>query len=415
MESSAATNGQFVELFRIVDFRKLFLARVVSNFGNGMTPIALAFGVLDLPGGDAGSLSLVTTAHMIPLVAFMLIGGVAADRFGRARLVGMTDIIGSVFTAVSAISFLTGFASIPLLCFNGFMFGILNSLWYPAFTGLMPQVVPKRLLQSANSATGLGSNLSFTLGTASAGVLVAATGSGWALFIDAMSFFVAGLIVYSMRHLDTATSTDAAEQTSMLTQLREGWNEVASRKWILIVVGCAAFFHMSFEGFLGVIAPVQAKEALNGARSMGYMMAGWGIGGILGTFLAFRLRPRRQLLLAVGVMPLFAFWMFGLAVPLPIWMLVVCAAVAGIALDLMYANWMTTLQTNVPEEAMSRVGAYDAFGSLAFAPIGLFLAGPLTHAVGPRTALITAGSVALIAALTPLLSHEVRHLERRDH
>ena len=114
-------------------------------------------------------------------------------------------------------------------------------------------------------------------------------------------------------------------------------------------------------------------------------------------------------------MPLFAFWMFGLAVPLPIWMLVVCAAVAGIALDLMYANWMTTLQTNVPEEAMSRVGAYDAFGSLAFAPIGLFLAGPLTHAVGPRTALITAGSVALIAALTPLLSHEVRHLERRDH
>lgn len=414
MSSSATLRGQFTELTAISDFRKLFFARVISNFGNGLAPIALAFGVLELPGGNAGSLSLVTTAQMVPLVAFMLIGGVAADRFGRARLVGSTDIIGSAFVAVSALAFLTGNASILLLCVNGFMFGILNSLWYPAFSGLAPQIVPKNLLQSANSALGLGSNLSFTIGTSVAGVIVATTGSGLALLIDAASFFAAGLIVFGLRHLDTNQVVEPEDRTSIITQLREGWHEVSSRRWILICVGAAAFVHMCFEGFLGVIAPVQAKEALDGARSMGYMMSGFGAGGILGTIVAFRLRPRRQLLLAVGVMPMMSLWMFALAGPLPMLVLIACAFCAGVALDVMYANWMTTLHTQVPEEAMSRVGAYDAFGSLAFAPVGLFFAGTLTHLAGPRTALITAGSVACIAALTPLLSREVRHLERRD-
>lgn len=413
MENSSKPSGQFSELIAIPEFRKLFAARVVSNFGNGMTPIALAFGVLSLPGGNAGSLSLVTTAHMVPLIAFMLIGGVVADRFGRARLVGMMDIIGSIFSGASAIAFLTHHASVPLLCFNGFMFGILNALWYPAFTGLAPQVVPTRLLQSANSIVGMGANMALTIGSASAGVLVATAGSGWGILIDAVSFLLAGIIVFSMRHLDT--EPEAAEtRVSMLAQLKDGWGEVAARRWFLIVVCCAAFFHMSFEGFLGVIAPVQAKAALDGARSMGYMMTGWGLGGLAGTLIAYRLRPRRQLLLAVGVMPLLTLWMFGMAVPLPISVLVFFAFLGGIAIDLMYANWMTTLQTQVPEEAMSRVGAYDAFGSLAFAPVGLFIAGPFTKIVGPRTALIATGAVALVAALTPLLSREVRHLERRD-
>ncbi|MSV37390.1 MAG: MFS transporter, partial [Actinobacteria bacterium] len=115
------------ELWKITEFRHLLVARVISNFGNGITPIALAFGVLSLPGADAGSLSYVTTAHMIPLVLFMLIGGVAADRFGRTHLVGLTDIIGSIFVAISAFAFISGHASIPLLCFNSFIFGILNA------------------------------------------------------------------------------------------------------------------------------------------------------------------------------------------------------------------------------------------------------------------------------------------------
>lgn len=400
-------------LVRIPEYRKLFAARVISNVGNGMAPIALAFGVLSLPGGNAGSLSIVTTAHMIPIVVFMLVGGVAADRYGRARLVGMTDIIGSLFVAVNAFSFLFHHSSIALLSVNSFAFGLLNALWYPAFTGLMPQVVPSNLLQAANSTLGLGANLAMTLGASVAGIIVASAGSGWAILIDAISFLIAGLLVFSLRHLDRDASVDPDEKTSTLTQLREGWHEFSSRRWIVIIVVSAAFFHMPFEGFLGVIAPVQTKEALNGARDMGFMMSGFGFGAIAGTVVALRWRPKHPLRVVSGVMPMCSLWVLGLSVPTPMWTLVVFAFLAGVAIDVMYANWMTTLQTNVPDEAMSRVGAYDAFGSMVFAPLGLFIAGPVTRWLGASTALRVAGLMALAAASTPLLFRDVRQLRRQ--
>lgn len=400
------------ELWRIPRYRILLAARFVSNVGNGMAPIALAFGVLSLDGADAGSLSLVTTAQMIPLVTFLLVGGVAADRFGRSQLVGSTDIIGSAVVAISAIAFLTDNASVPLLCVNGFIFGVLNALWYPAFSGLMPMIVPGPLLQGANSILGFGANVGYTIGASVAGFIVATAGPGWGLLGDATSFLVAGLLVLSLRLPKSFGENTDEDRTSMITQLRVGWTEFSSRRWIVLIVGSFAFYHLAFEAFIAVLAPVHMKEEFDGARAMGTMMFGFGVGSILGTALAFRFKPHRPLLIAVGVMPIGAAWMLATGLSAPLWILFVTAMGTGVAVDVMYANWMTTLQTNVPEEALSRVGSYDAFGSLAFAPLGLLLAGPMADGIGARASLLIMGTIALVAVLTPLWSGEVRHLQR---
>lgn len=404
-------NSELKRLWKIPKFRNLFLARVISNIGNGMSPIALAFGVLSLKGANAGSLSFVTTAQMIPLVLFLLVGGVAADRFGRSQLVGVTDIIGAAVVSVSAVAFIIGHASIPLLCVNGFIFGALNALWYPAFSGLMPQIVPAEILQSANSVLGVGANIGFTLGASIAGIIVSTGGAGWALLGDATTFLIAGILVLRLRLPKVAQGDGTETRVGAVTQLRDGWFEFRSRQWIVSVVSCFAFFHMAFEGFLGVLAPVQTKEALHGASDMGLMMLAFGIGGILGMGFAIRARPKRPLLLAVGVLPVPALWMFALAGPTPIYVLMIFAAATGVAIDLSYAIWITTIHTNVPDAALSRIGSYDAFGSLVFAPVGLFLAGPLAHLIGVRHALFIAGGVALLAAGAPLLSREVRTLK----
>ena len=400
------------ELWRIPRYRILLAARFVSNVGNGMAPIALAFGVLSLDGADAGSLSLVTTAQMIPLVTFLLVGGVAADRFGRSQLVGSTDIIGSAVVVISAIAFLTDNASVPLLCVNGFIFGVLNALWYPAFSGLMPLIVPGPLLQGANSILGFGANVGYTIGASVAGLIVATAGPGWGLLGDATSFLVAGLLVLSLRLPKSFGENTDEDRTSMITQLRVGWTEFSSRRWIVLIVGSFAFYHLAFEAFIAVLAPVHMKEEFDGARAMGTMMFGFGVGSILGTALAFRFKPHRPLLIAVGVMPIGAAWMLATGLSAPLWILFVTAMGTGVAVDVMYANWMTTLQTNVPEEALSRVGSYDAFGSLAFAPLGLLLAGPMADGIGARASLLIMGTIALVAVLTPLWSGEVRHLQR---
>ena len=128
-------------------FTSLAISRFISNVGNGISPIALAYGVLSLDGADGKDLSIVMAARFVPLIGFMLFGGVIADRFQRNRLVGGADMIGSFLAAVSAISLIAGFSSVWLLATMGALFGILNAIWWPAMSGVLPEILPKEKLQ----------------------------------------------------------------------------------------------------------------------------------------------------------------------------------------------------------------------------------------------------------------------------
>lgn len=403
--------GDVRTLLQIREFRTLLVSRLVSNLGNGITPIALSFAVLDLPGATAKSLSIVNGAHMVSLVLFMLAGGVVADRFGRCRTVGGTDVIGSVVVGAAAVLVISGGATVPLLAANGFLLGALHAMWQPAYRGVIPQIVPRAHLQAANALNGVVANLTYVLGAALAGVLVATVGSGWAIMVDAVSFLVAGVMVWGLRHLDTPAT---GEEGSMLTDLRDGWREFVSRRWMVVTVASLSVFFLSFEAFLAVIAPVQMKESLGGASDMAVMMAGWGTGGLLGMVLAVRMRPARPMLAAWAVMPVHAAWMLGVAVPLGVPLLFLFAVVSGAAIDLTFTFWGTVIQTHVPEELVSRVGSFDALGVALFGPLGLVIAGPLTDAHGPSSTAVMAAAVALLAGLVPLLSSGVRSVERRD-
>ena len=229
-------------------FTKLASARFISNVGNGITPVAMSFGVLGLPNGSATQLSLVLGSQMIPLLLFMLFGGVVGDRYKRNKIVGGSDILGSAFVMISATSFIFGFVSIPLLCLMGALFGVLNALWWPAFSGVLPEILPKEKLQRGNSVIGLLSNFGYTGGALIGGVLVAIAGSGWALAVDALSFFIAGILVWSI----DLPRIIRDESGNMFHQLREGWREFSSRKWVVSVVIAFTFINLAYESTLGV-------------------------------------------------------------------------------------------------------------------------------------------------------------------
>ena len=161
-------------------FTALACSRFISNVGNGISPVALAFGVLALPGATAKDLSLVMAARMFPMIALMLFGGVIGDRFKRNRIVGGADIIGSGFAAISAISLIVNHSSVFLLALMGALFGILNALWWPAMSGVLPEVLPKEKLQHGNAVIALTTNIGYVAGALLGGILVTAFGSGWA-------------------------------------------------------------------------------------------------------------------------------------------------------------------------------------------------------------------------------------------
>lgn len=391
-------------------YRLFASSRFISNVGNGLMPIALAFGVLSLKHADATDLSYVTTSQMVPIVLFLLIGGVMADRFGRAHLIGGTDIIGSAVVGLMGILFITHNASVLLLCITGFVYGTLNALWYPAFSGMMPEIVEEEHLQAANSLMGFAANVGFTLGTASAGIIVATVGAGWAILANGLSFLIAGLCVWQLRMPGEgirAAQTSSDDRESVIHQLREGWHGFSSRSWLVVVVASASIHFMCFEGFLGVLAPLQMKLEYAGATDMSWVMSGWGLGGIIGVLVALRVRPKRPLVVAVSLSPIIGIWMISTGIRLPLVALVVLAVLSGIALDLFYVLWITTMQREIPEDIRSRVGAYDALGSSLFAPLGLFLAGPIAAWAGASGTIIVVGSIVVVAWLSTLLSRGV--------
>ena len=387
-------------------FTKLALARFISNLGNGITPIALSFGVLGLPNGSASQLSLVLGSQMIPLLLFMLFGGVIGDRYKRNKIVGGSDILGSAFVLVSASSFIFGFVSIPLLCAMGALFGLLNALWWPAFSGVLPEILPKDQLQRGNSVIGLLSNFGYTGGALVGGILVAFAGSGWALAVDALSFFIAGVLVWSI-DLPRIIRDDSS---TMFHQLVVGWREFIARKWVVSVVISFTFINLAYESTIGVLGPLATKESGYGPREWSLVLAVSTVGMIVTGLVLLKVQLTKPLVYGITPMLLMAVWIFSITFSADIWIPIAIAFFAGVAIEIFYVAWSTSMQHNIPEEAYSRVVSYDALGSYALAPLGLIFIGPLAEHIGTKNALYLLAALVFIAATGALSVREVRQV-----
>lgn len=387
-------------------FTKLALARFISNLGNGITPIALSFGVLGLPNGSASQLSLVLGSQMIPLLLFMLFGGVIGDRYKRNKIVGGSDILGSAFVLVSASSFIFGFVSIPLLCAMGALFGLLNALWWPAFSGVLPEILPKDQLQRGNSVIGLLSNFGYTGGALVGGIVVAFAGSGWALAVDALSFFIAGVLVWSI-DLPRIIRDDSG---TMFHQLVVGWREFIARKWVVSVVIAFTFINLAYESTIGVLGPLATKESGYGPREWSLVLAVSTVGMIVTGLVLLKVQLTKPLVYGITPMLLMAVWIFSITFSTDIWIPIAIAFFAGVAIEIFYVAWSTSMQHNIPEEAYSRVVSYDALGSYALAPLGLIFIGPLAEHIGTKNALYLLAALVFIAATGALSVREVRQV-----
>jgi predicted MFS family arabinose efflux permease len=394
------------EVLRNVEFRRLFWSRAISNVGNGVAPIALAFGVLALPGATPTSLSIVLAAQAIPLVLMLPFGGVIADRLGRARVIMVTDALVSVFVMTMAILFITGHANVPMLAILGALSGLLNGMWYPAMSGLTPDVVPDEQLQSANALVSIATNVGFIAGNALGGVLVALVGPGWAIAIDSLSFVFSAALIYSIRHV--AKPHDSGE--SVMSDLIHGWRVFLSFRWIVVIVGSFSFIVMVWRGAEEVLGPVLALDIYGGPKGWALVMACQGVGLLVGGIAASRVSAGHPLVIGMLVTLALPVWLLLLAAEAPLLLAAAGAFVFGFALELFYVFWLTALQTRVPRESLSRVTSYDALGSMMFGPIGLALAGPLVAVIGLHTTFIAGAVVATLAVVVSLMFRSVRQL-----
>ncbi|KAB8191456.1 MFS transporter [Nonomuraea phyllanthi] len=205
-------------LLRDRRFALLASARTIAVLGAAFAPVALAFGILDLPGATASTLSAVLTAESVPMIAFILFGGVLADRFSRKWVLMTGDVLMAAGYWGLAVMLLTGWTPLPALCVAAALSGVATAIAFPALTGIIPEVVPLEQLQAGNALIGLGSNAARVAGAVLGGGAVVLFGGGWALAVGGAMFAVAGLLIALLpraRHASVPDPATVPEPTAL--------------------------------------------------------------------------------------------------------------------------------------------------------------------------------------------------------
>ncbi|MFB7635190.1 MFS transporter [Streptomyces sp. NPDC056149] len=387
-------------------FRWFLAGQAVSLLGSAMAPVALAFAVLDGSGGRPGDLGAVLAARMLPLLAFLLVGGATADRFRRRTVLVTANLGAAAAQGAVAGLLLTGRYALPAVAGLEVLGGTCAAFATPALRGLLPELVGGAALRPANALLATARNVAKVLGPSLSGLLVAVVGSGPALAGDAVSYAVAAGCLLRLR---AGEGRPAQRPRSVWSEILGGWREFRRIRWL--GPPTLAFFVINLvqTGTWQVLGPA-LTERTAGRAVWGLVLSARGVGLLLSGVVLYRLAVGRLLALgqaasALGAVPLLV---LGWRLDAP-W-LVAGGFAAGLGVCVTGIAWDTSLQEHVPPHALSRVAAYGDLLSYAAIPVGQLCVGPLARAYGGFRVAAAAGAVAALAALLPLASGAVRDL-----
>jgi MFS family permease len=408
--------GEIRRVLRHGDFRFLWLAQSSSVIGDNIVLVALALFVVSRTG-SATDLGLVLAAQAFPLVAFLLFGGVWADRLPRHRVMIATDLVRFTLHGLLAVLIFAGTVRIWEVVAIEILFGTAEAFFRPAANGLLPQTVPEEDIQQATAITTMSNNIAEFAGPALATVLVLSAGAGWAFALDAVTFLVSAACLTQVRPRQrgaqaAATDPSGERGASVWAEIREGSREVRAHAWVWATLAsfCVALFCGLAPWY--VLGPLVARQQYGHIGVFGFIEAALGFGTILGSLVGIGWRPRypmRTAMLAVLLWPVAAI-LFAAGVTL--FVLMPVAVVAGVGFALFDVWWLTALAERIPPGKLSRVTSYDWMVSLGLLPLGFVLAGPLASALGAVTVMLAGSALAFVAFALGLLPRQTRMLER---
>jgi MFS family permease len=395
-----------LDVLRLRNFRNLYIGEAVSMLGDGLFPVALTFGVLDLrhSGADVG---LVLAAFSLPMVLFTLIGGVWSDRLRREWVMIASDLVRFLTMALIAALLLAGRAQVWSLALLGFVYGCGDAFFFPAYGALIQQIVPARRLQEANALRGMADGFGWFVGPSISGILVALVGAGGTLALDALTFLVSAGFLLTLRVPTLLRTTPPA---SFVSELRDGWREVRSRTWLWVMMLRAMLVLFVTIAPLQVLGPLAITSSHESPALWGLMVGLFSLGMLIGGLIALSYRPRRPMVTVAlcgttAVAPMIALAL-NLARPelLTVWLL------RGVAIGVLSAVWDATLQRQVAPQSMARVSSWDWMTSGGLWPLGLVLAGPIAELMGISAALWLSAGLGLVLSLWVLLVKDVWRL-----
>lgn len=439
MIASIGKRVQFARALRSRPFALVWLGQSISNLGDGIFYVALAWQIL-LMTHSGTAMGIVLIAGMVPKLAFTLFGGVAADRLPRRMIILWSDGgRGVIMLAVSIVGFM-GHLQLWMLVVESLIFGVVDGFFNPAIMAITPDLVERDDLASANALNSFGGNLSQLLGPLLGAGLIALINPMGAFFANALSFFISVALLLLVRiperHVATAstpaTMTMAVEvpgevlQVEQPTQprgfrgviadVKEGLVYVRASRWIWVTTLSGALFNLGFTAALSVAMPKLVHDVYGqGAWLFGLISAVGGIGSILALLVvgqATRLKKRGLMAYLSLVLSCVGILIFGLPFPRAAAPIIAPLASVLVGFGLAFFNtiWFTILHETIPSDKLGRVISLDTLGSFAMIPVGEAVGGVMTDRLGPAMVFIVFGTFNIVIALLPLLVRDVREV-----
>lgn len=396
-------------------FSALLLGQTFSRIGDFLFQIALAWWVLEKTG-SATAMGTVLFFSSLPMVAFVLVGGVVVDRMRRGMLLFISDTARCVIMVIGAWLAFTDQLVLWEVYVIAILFGFADAFFLPAYNALIQQIVAEEDLPSANSINSLSMQFGRVAGPALGGLIAGFGGTAIAFGFNALSFFIGALTVIPLLNLPVPASPSEESGFTLKhfkDDLRDGFNTIFSTPvlWVSIIV--FAFANITLAGPYSIAMPFLVQQKLGGDEKMlgfiysifpiGYAAASLVMGGFR------KIRHRGILLYVCGAIAGIGLGVFGFS--LPLYLLVIAALINGAALEIDGLIWANLMQEKVPPEKMGRVSSVDSLGSFVLLPIGYAFTGWLIDAIGVSSVFIAAGVVTALVSLLPLLHPEIRKLD----
>jgi MFS family permease len=398
---------------RVRDFAFLWIGLTISFIGDGVYIIAIAWQTYDLSNSPS-ALAAVGIAWSLPQVILLLITGVLSDRVDRRLLMIAGDVIRGAAVLTIGIMSIGGTLTMTWLIGLVVVFGAGQALFGPAFSSIVPQVVPEELLVEANALDQFVRPVTWTLiGPLLGGVLIANVGTGWAFVLDAATFVVSAVMVGLMRTRPEAKSE--AERASPWSDLKEGLRYVRSKTWLWVGMLTGLVSLLAVWGPWEVLMPYVVRNDLGGsAADLGLVFGAGGVGSVtVALALGQRGRlPRRAVTVlyltwAVGMLMTAGFGLVS-----TVWQAMAVAFVSESCITSLVVIWFTLLQRLVPGHLLGRVSSLDWLISIGGVPLSFAVVGPAAAAFGADATLIAAGVIGALVTVAFMFYPGARDPER---
>lgn len=397
---------------RYRSFAFLWIGQTISRLGDSLYRIALSWWVLEKTG-SAAAMGSVLIFSFVPMLIFLLIGGVAVDRFSRSRIMFLSDILRGIIVGLVALLAYGDRLEIWHIYVASIIFGFVSAFFQPAYVAIIPDVMPSEGRPSANSLTALSGQVTGIVGPAIGAWIVALGGTATTFLLDAFSFLIGAIFILPLLKTTSTGTVESRPRSHPLREVREGWDAVISVPWLWITISIAAFTNLTQAGPYQVGLPFLVKTNLgNDVRILGWMFSASSLGSVLSAlWLGHQTNLHRRGLISYIGLVIWGLMLVVVGLPLPLPLLLLAAFVMMAGVNGFNLIWTNTLQEMVPHEKLGRVSSIDMLGSFVLLPIGYGLAGWAIDLLGAPTVFIIGGSMTALLALLALLHPAIRNLD----